>query len=571
MPDGWAVHGSTGYDFLNEVNGLFIDPAAGQPLEAFRRRLAGERRDFREDVVENKRLVMRSLMASEIQMLAHRLNRTSEANRRIRDFTLAELRRALVEFVAQFPVYRTYVTPRGEVPLRDVTFVEAALARARRTATILDPSIFDFLRDVLLLRFPEELRAGEQREWHEFVLKLQQVTGAVTAKAVEDTTFYAHVRLASLNEVGGDPGQFGMAPDAFHGRNIERLARWPGSLLATSTHDTKRAEDVRTRLDALSEIPAEWTSRVRSWQRINRRFGRRLGGASAPDRTEETLLYQTLVGTWPEEVGPAASGWDGYLARIRAYMEKALREAKRHTSWNRVDPEYEAAIARFVESVLGSPVFVAEFDPFARRVSLAGRLSSLSQTALKGVSPGVADVYQGTELWDLSLVDPDNRRRVDFAKRSAMLEELDTRLAGGRGGRSGLVQEVVANLADGRAKLLLLATLLRLRRDSPGLFLDGAYLPLAAQGGDARHVVALARTFGREALVCIVPRLLLGLIDRGLPLVREAEVPLSPPLRRPWTDALTGREHRGEVLDVGACLADFPVALLTATLEDAAP
>ena len=558
MPEAWAVHGTTGYDFLNQVNGLFVEAAAGPPFEAFRRRLAGTRADFHEEAVANKRLIMRSLMASEVQMLAHRLSRTAETNRRIRDFTLSQLRRALVEFVAQFPAYRSYVTPRCEVPARDLAYLETALARARRAASMLDPSLFDFLRDVLLLRFPEELSTREQREWQEFVLKLQQVTGPVTAKAVEDTTFYSYIRLASLNEVGGDPGQFGIAPEEFHRLNAGRLARWPGSLLATSTHDTKRAEDVRLRIDALSEVPEDWALRVRRWQRLNRTFTRRLGGSVAPDRTDEVLLYQTLVGTWPEAAGPDAPGWGEYVARIRAYMEKAIREAKRHTSWTRVDAVYEGAVAAFVDAVLASRAFVAELGPLTGRLAMAGRLSSLSQVALKGVSPGVADVYQGTELWDLSLVDPDNRRPVDFERRAALLAELDARGPGG----PALVREVCAHLEDGRAKLLLLATLLRLRRRMPALFLEGTYRPLAAEGDDARHVVALARTLGAEVLVCIAPRLVLRLIDRGYPIAWRARLPLPAPLQRGLVDVLTGARREGAELDVGACLADFPVAVL---------
>jgi len=567
MPESWAVRGTTGYDFLNEVNGLFVDPAAGRTLESLRRRLAGARLDFREEAVANKRLIMRSLMASEIQMLAHRLNRTSESNRRIRDFTLSELRQALVEFVAQFPAYRTYITPRGEISSRDVAWVETALARARSAAPLLDPSIFDFLRDVVLLRFPEELSASEQRDWHEFVLKLQQVTGPVTAKAVEDTTFYSHVRLASLNEVGGDPGQFGLAPSLFHAANAERLSHWPGSLLATSTHDTKRAEDVRTRIDALSEIPAEWTARVRAWQKQNRRLTRRKVGGAAPDRTDEVLFYQTLVGTWPDAAGPDTPGWAAYVARLRTYMEKALREAKRHTSWTRVDADYEGMVAHFIEGVLGSRPFVEDMDRFAGRVAAAGRLSSLSQLALKGVSPGVADVYQGTELWDLSLVDPDNRRPVNFEDRQAQLEALDARAAD-PAGRTALARELASHLADGRGKLYLLATLLRLRRADPGLFLEGGYLPLVPEGDDAEHVVALVRTRGRQALLCIAPRLLLRLMDRGLPLARRARIPLPPALRRVWVDVLTAERREGAVLEVGSCLADFPVALLSSAGGD---
>jgi (1->4)-alpha-D-glucan 1-alpha-D-glucosylmutase len=564
MPEAWPVHGTTGYDFLNEVNGLFVDPAGAAPLEALRRRLAARRTDFKEEAIERKRLVATSLMASELQMLAHRLDRTSEDDRRTRDFTLTELLQALIEFVAQFPVYRTYVTPDGVVDARDTAYVEQALARARKAAPLLDPSIFDFLRDVLLLRYPEILPPAGRAAWLEFTLKLQQVTGPVTAKAIEDTTYYAHVRLLSLNEVGGDPAVFGAGPDAFHARCTERLTRWPGSLLGTSTHDTKRAEDVRARIDALSEIPGEWEERVRAWAKLNRRFARRLPGGPAPDRTDEHLLYQTLVGTWPEPAGPDQPGWPTYQERIGAYLTKALREAKRHSSWMRVDEVYEGATLRFLEACLSSRPFLAEMDAFAARTAAAARLSSLSQVALKGTVPGVTDVYQGTELWDLSLVDPDNRRPVDFQARRELLQAIDARAERGGEARVALARDVSGDegLKDGRAKLLLLATLLRLRRTDPALFLEGAYHPLGLAGEGGRHAVALARIRGDRALVCVVPRLTLGLPagpDRW-----RAAVHLPGDAARGWRDAVTGVDHPGGDLALERAFANFPVAVLLA-------
>ena len=563
MPEAWAVHGTTGYDFLSEVNGLFVDPSGGPVLEALRRRLAAHRTDFHEEAIANKRVVATSLMASEIYMLAHRLNRTSEMNRCTRDFTLVELQQVLIEFVAQFPVYRTYVTPAGVVDPHDAAYVETALARARRAMPRLDPSIFDFLRDVLLLRFPDTLSPEERRDWSEFTLKLQQVSGPVTAKAVEDTTFYTHVGLLSLNEVGGDPSAFGIAPEVFHKRCSERLATWPGSLLATSTHDTKRAEDVRLRIDALSEMTDEWESLVRAWGRLNRRFVTRVEGGAAPDRTDEHLLYQTLVGTWPDEAGPGAPGWQAYADRIGAYLVKALREAKRRTSWMQVNVEYEAAVRRFLDGCLASNAFLAGLGPVAGRVAAAGRISSLAQVALKCTVPGVPDFYQGSELWDLSLVDPDNRRPVDFGARRALLEELDRRAAGGTDARAALAREVSApeHIRDGRAKLWLQATLLRLRRADPELFLHGEHQALEVEGGHALHVVALARSTADRALACLVPRLTLRLADAA-PVALDGLVELPGGASRTWVDVLTGAAHRGGRLPLGQAFAGFPVAVL---------
>ena len=489
MPEAWAIDGTTGYEFLAAASGLFVDARAEDSFTEGYARFGGRRLDYRDLAYRMKRVIMSSSMASEVNVLAHRLNRVSEMNRRTRDFTLNELRRALVEFIASFPIYRTYVTPGGEVDERDRRYVEATVHRARRRSPVTDPSIYAFLRDVVLLRYPEALSDAERREWLEFTLKLQQVTGPVTAKALEDTVFYVYLRLASLNEVGGEPHQFGTSVEAFHRLNAARLERWPGSLAATSTHDTKRSEDVRARLAALSEVSREWRAHLARWARQNRRLRTDADGEPVPDRNDELLLYQTLVGTFPEpEPAPGSDGWRAWLGRVVAYLEKAVREAKVHTSWTHVDTEYEGALARFAEGVLASAEFLESFLPFARRVAAAGRVSGLSQVALKLASPGPCDVYQGCELWDLSLVDPDNRRPVDYTLRASLLEGLRARLAGGPAARAALAREVAAPAAlrDGRAKLLLLSEGLRLRRELPDLFLGGSYLAARGRGAARR-------------------------------------------------------------------------------------
>ncbi|BDG09438.1 malto-oligosyltrehalose synthase [Anaeromyxobacter paludicola] len=574
MPPDWAVDGATGYEFVAAANGLFVDPAHGRAFTELYTRYTGRREDFREVAWQRKKLVMSSSMASEINMLAHRLNRISESDRRTRDFTLNDLTRALVEYVAAFPVYRTYVTPDGRVSDRDRAYVDAAIARARRRSPVTDPSIYDFVRDAVLLRMPEELTTAERALWREFAMKLQQVTGPVTAKAIEDTAFYVYLRLASLNEVGGEPRDFGASPSAFHDLCAGRRARWPGSLNATSTHDTKRSEDVRVRIDALSEIPAEWRGRLALWGRLNRRHERELeDGLRAPDRNDQLLVYQTLVGSLPDEalapgarIDPAAAGWQAYRARILAYLEKALREAKLHTSWTSVNAEYEAAARGFVEGILAHRPFLDDLAPFAARVAQAGRLSSLAQVALKCAAPGVCDVYQGCELWDLSLVDPDNRRPVDFARRAGLLDAIDRRLAEGPEARAALAREVSSpeGLRDGRAKLWLLREGLRLRREAPELFLEGTYLPLEARGRDAGHLVAFARTHRGRRLLCAVPRLTLSLLDAaaGGPIAWEGELPLPPELAGRYQDLVTGEPREGGPLALSALFGSFPVALL---------
>jgi (1->4)-alpha-D-glucan 1-alpha-D-glucosylmutase len=566
LPETWDVDGTSGYEFLALVNGLFVDPRAVRTFDGIWARVSGRREEFREVVAEKKRLVMSSSMAGEVNMLAHRLNRISETNRRTRDFTLNELTRALVEVVSLFPVYRTYVTRRGEIDERDRSVVEQTIARARRRSPVVDPSIYDFLRDVLLQRHPEGLTEAEKAEWLEFTLKLQQVTGPVTAKAVEDTAFYTYGRLLSLNEVGGSPERFGASPADVHALLAERRESSPGSLSATSTHDTKRSEDVRVRIDALTELPAEWRSAVVRWGRQNAPLRGGDEAHPAPDRRDELLLYQTLVGAFPDEgIVPGTPAHAAFVARIVAYMEKALREAKVHTSWTNPDEGYEAGVRSFVEGILASPPFLAELAALAGRVARAGRISSLAQVALKCTAPGVPDVYQGCELWDLSLVDPDNRRPVDFDLRARSLEGLDAELARGPEARAGLARALSSaeGLATGRAKLLLLRVALHLRRAEPALFRDGDYRPLDADGPLADRVFAFSRAVAGRALACAVPRLVLAPLEAGGGSVRwEGDLTLPPALPRRWRDAVTGALREGPRLPLAALFSDFPVALL---------
>jgi (1->4)-alpha-D-glucan 1-alpha-D-glucosylmutase len=566
LPESWDVDGTTGYEFLALVNGLFVDPRAERTFDGIWARASGRREEFREVVAKKKRLVMSSSMAGEVNMLAHRLNRISETNRRTRDFTLNELTRALVEVVALFPVYRTYVTRRGEIDERDRSVVEQTIARARRRSPVVDPSIYDFLRDVLLQRHPDGLTDEEKAEWLEFTLKLQQVTGPVTAKAVEDTAFYTYGRLISLNDVGGGPERFGAAPAEVHALLAERRESSPGSLSATSTHDTKRSEDVRVRIDALTELPSEWRSTVVRWARLNAPLRGGDEARPAPDRRDELFLYQTLVGAFPDEgLAPGTPAHAAFVARIQAYMEKALREGKVHTSWTNPDEGYEAGVRGFVEGTLASPPFLAELAAVSGRVARAGRLSSLAQVALKCAAPGVPDVYQGCELWDLSLVDPDNRRPVDFDLRARSLEGIDAELARGSEARAALARALSSaeGLATGRAKLLLLRVALHLRRAEPALFREGDYRPLAADGPLADRVFAFSRAVAGRALICAVPRLVLAPLEAGGGAVRwEGALALPSALPRRWRDAVTGAPREGPALPLAELFADFPVALL---------
>jgi (1->4)-alpha-D-glucan 1-alpha-D-glucosylmutase len=553
MPRPWTVDGTTGYEFLVATNGLFVEPSAAESLEAIAARFTGEKIDWSQLIYRMKRDLMRASMASEINMLSRRLNRLSESNRRTRDFTLNTLSAALVEYVARLPIYRTYVegTRADELEERDRKVIEATLKAARRSSRALDPTLFDFLGDLLLLRNPTA-------ESIEFVRKLQQLTGPITAKAIEDTAFYRYLTLVSLNEVGGDPKKVGTSVEEFHALASERRRDWPGSLNATATHDTKRGEDTRLRIDALSEMPDAWAAELAAWRDVNSVNKALLDGTPAPSAADELLLYQSVIGALPDDGRVDAP----FVARIQAYMEKALREAKRHTSWTNPDADYETAMREFVARVLGSNAFLERLVPFHRRVAQAARISSLAQVALKCCAPGVADVYQGGELWDTSLVDPDNRRPVDYRLRAQRLVELKQRMSGGPEARARVLAELSspAALADGRGKLLLTTELLQLRRADPALFLEGDYLPLAIEGRHARHAIAFARRLDRRVLICVAPRLVaqLGEAPRWAGRVRLGE------LAGPLEDALAARPvaAEGDALDLSRLFSLFPVAIL---------
>jgi len=569
LPDDWPVAGTTGYEFTNQINGLFVDPNGEAPLDRTYRRFTGEREPFGEVLYRAKRLVMREELASELGVLVRRLLRLSEGllgHRRQYDFTVNVLRDALTELVAAFPVYRTYVTD-DSVSEADERYVEWAVSQGRKRSGAADTTVFDFLRDVLLLRVEgsEEYR----RAVLGFVMKLQQYTGPVMAKGFEDTALYAYNRLASLNEVGGDPERFGYSVAAFHHLNAERVRDWPHSMLTTSTHDTKRGEDVRVRISALSEIPQEWRARVARWARINRSRRVEVDGELAPSRGDEYLLYQTLVGAWPlGEVDEG--GLEDLRGRISAYMEKAMREADVHTSWTKVNEEYEAAVAGFVEALLapGANLFLDDVVPFARKVARLGALNSLSQTLLKLAVPGVPDVYQGNETWDLSLVDPDNRRPVDYALREELLGELE-----GLDPSEARVLLKEGTWQSGRPKLYLTWKALGLRRERPGLFAEGEYVPLEVEGEGAEHPVAFARVHDGDAAIVIVQRLYSRLVGNGGPLLPDAGVWKGTSVALP--EGLAGREYlsilsggspRAEGrLAVGELLDGFPVALLAST------
>lgn len=580
LPASWAVDGTTGYDFLNSVNGLFVDSSNRKAFDKIYNRFAGNEVSFGNLTNSTKKMIMLVSLVSEINSLGRRLERIAEKNRLYRDFTLNSLTFAIREVIAALPVYRTYVTGPDGVRPQDKAYLEAAVAEAKKRNPRTAAAVFDFIRDTLLLRNVQDFAAEDQRTLVDMVMKFQQVTGPVMAKGVEDTAFYVYNRLLSLNEVGGNPVQFGNSVAAFHRRNAERQQRWPHSLLATSTHDTKRGEDVRARIDVLSEIPTEFRTALSRWTRLNASKKLRVDGELAPDRNDEYLLYQTLLGTWPD--GRLTSEeLAQYRERIAAYMQKATKEAKVRTSWVNPNEQYDAAVQHFVRRILSDrddDPFIKSLLSLQRRVAYYGRFNSLSQVLLKLTSPGVPDIYQGTELWDYSLVDPDNRRQVDYRRRESLLAELKSRAGDGGAKLVALAHELLENSQDGRIKLYVTYRALHFRRAHHRLFANGEYVPLEVHADKREHICAFARTLDGEAALIVVPRLVVRLMG-GV-----EQPPLGSEVwRKTWLglpQELVGKRYcnvfTGELLSVeeqdgtaglpaAAIFAHFPVALLEQT------
>jgi len=571
LPESWPIHGTTGYRFAAVVNGLFVDGAAKAKFERTWRSFTGEAIDFTEAAYRGKRTILRTALASELTVLASELLRLARADRRTRDYTFNTLRQALAEVIACFPVYRTYL---GETSSRqDRRFIDWAVAQARRRSGAADVTIFEFVRAALLARPPEGSAAELAGRYRSFAMKFQQVTAPVAAKGVEDTTFYAYAPLGSLNEVGTGPDMFGMTVSAFHGASGDRALHWPHTVLATSTHDNKRSEDVRARIDVLSEMPAAWRLLLRRWSRMNRSKKRSPHGEPAPSRSDEYLLYQTLLGTLPATALDARALAD-YRARIEHYMVKAAREAKRHSSWINVNADYERVVTEFVGALLGrleGNLFLDDLREQVARIGWFGALNSLSMTLLKLASPGVPDLYQGSELFDLSLVDPDNRRPVDYALRQRFLDALVEMASGSAEPLGARVRALFDAPYDGRTKLWTVWRALDVRRRDPELFERGDYVPLQARGAKAAHVVAFARRYEGRIAIAVAGRLFLTLLgepDRlplGAQVWGDTEVDLAPlGQRTTLVNALTGEvlQPSAQRWSLAEAFATFPGALL---------
>jgi (1->4)-alpha-D-glucan 1-alpha-D-glucosylmutase len=568
LPGEWPVQGTTGYEFLSLLSSVLVDPAAAPRLRAVAEAAGGELSRFSDVVYASKKLVLRWAMSAELNVLARRLDRISEQHRYTRDFTLNTLRGVLTEVIACFPVYRTYIRPGDTiVGERDRRPIETAIRQAKRRNPVTNASLFDFVRAVLLLEDPDGLSESQRAERREFVLRFQQLSGPVMAKGLEDTAFYRYFPLAALNEVGADPDSFGSPLAQFHNRAEERARLFPHGLSATATHDTKRGEDTRARLFVLSEVPEAWGEAVARWQEMNRAHRVDVGGLDAPEGAEELLFYQTLVGAWPP--GGLASDPE-FAERIRQYMRKALLEAKVHTSWVNHNEAYEEAVDGFVAAALDparSGSFLEDAARFQQRLARPGYFNSLTQVLLKIAAPGVPDFYQGSELWDFTLVDPDNRRPVDYRRRQAYLAELEAARD-----LPALADRLTAELEDGRVKMLVTMRGLHFRRAQRDLFADGGYQALGVSGGRADHVVAFARTLEGRAAIAVAGRRFARLGAAGSApigaLWEDTKLVLPEELAaRRWREVLTDRPlgqrgPNGTALPMSEIFAHLPVALL---------
>ena len=524
----WPINGTTGYDFLNVCNGVLIHPEGLRDLSDIYQKFTGESEDFETLAHAKKLAVQQEALGSDVNRLAHLFVEICENNRDRRDYTRAEIRRAIREIAASFTIYRTYVAPqRNQITAEDRDEICNAVSIAQTRRTDIDPGLFDFIGEVLSLQ-----PSGEKEA--EFLLRFQQFTSPVMAKGVEDTVFYCYNKMIGLNEVGGAPDRSGVSLEEFHAYCSKMHAEHPQTMNTLVTHDTKRSDDVRARLAVLTEIPSQWRGALRKWSRMNKHFK----ANEFPDANTEYFLYQTLIGAWPIS-----------KERVTAYMEKAVREAKQNTSWTQQNNEYEDALRSFIDQILGSPQFIVELESFVAQILLPGRINGLAQTLIKCTAPGVPDTYQGSELWDLRLVDPDNRGPVDYDARRSMLSELQAGMP---------VEQILENIDSGMPKLWLIYKVLHLRRERPDCFdRNASYRPLTVEGAKKEHLIAYLRG---ESVAVIAPRWNAKL--NGNLASSTVQLP-----RGNWNHLLTGENFGGGSLRMQSLLQKFPVALLVRSEE----
>ena len=564
LPHSWPVQGTTGYDFQHRITSLFCPGNNYQEFQEIYSRFVGTLPDYENLLSEKKRLMIGKELAGDVDNLAHQLKLVSARDRYGVDITLYGLRRALVEVLARFPVYRTYISVHGLNP-EDEHYLQQAIDRAREAFPRL-ANEFCFIQRFLLLQGLSRLEEEERRNWLEFVLRFQQLCSPIMAKGFEDTFLYVYNRLLSLNDVGGAPEHFGQSREEFHNWIIKRAQNWPHSLNATSTHDSKRSEDVRARLNALAEFPGQWQEHLGLWQGLHRKHKTRVGKILAPDNNDEYLFYQTILGAYPfgQEEKP------DFIPRIKEYVLKASREAKVHTDWINQHEAYENAFVNFVEAVLNPEEdnpFWETFMPFQEKIAFYGIFNSLVQTLIKTTVPGIPDFYQGTELWNLCLVDPDNRRPVDYSLRHKLLQDMQQDAAQDH---LELLLRLWDSKEDGRIKLFLLYQALQTRKQRARLFRQGSYHPLPVQGSQKAHLFAFARQAEHSWALCLVPRFLGSVIPQGeLPvgsaIWQDTHIELPDTAPATWENKLTAQEVKvkDNKLMLANVFSHFPLALLT--------
>jgi (1->4)-alpha-D-glucan 1-alpha-D-glucosylmutase len=562
LPDYWPVHGTTGYEFLNYVNGLFCKKENEKRFNNIYTNWIDDEIFFEKLVVDKKRLLTGRNLIADVDNLAHTLRMISVKYRHGKDLTIYGLRRAIVEIMVQFPVYRTYISS-DRYDQTDRLIMETVFRKVNQAFPDLLYEL-KFLEEIFLFKFWNYLTEDLKKEWIHAVMKFQQFTGPLMAKAFEDTLLYVYNRFLSLNEVGGNPNIFGIGLNLFHEFIDKRLTKWPHSMNASSTHDTKRGEDVRARLNVLSELPQQWEQHLKEWNKMNSQYKKIINGNRVPDRNDEYFLYQTLLGAFPFD----EKEYPEFIQRIKEYIIKAVREAKVHTTWLKPDTEYEEAYISFLESLLTPEkdnAFLKSFLPFKKKIAFYGILNSLSQTLIKITSPGVPDFYQGTELFCLSLVDPDNRRAVDFEQRKSHLWNIRNKA---ESDTLGLIEELLSTMEDGKLKLFLIHKSLHVRKEKRELFQNGTYIGLKTGGKHKDFLVSFARKYQENWAITVAPRFITNLVEDGqMPLGEKVwqDTYIGLPKEAPseWKNGITGELIRAEKkLPVSQVLSHFPVALL---------
>ncbi len=564
MPRSWPIQGTSGYDFLNCVNSVLVSSQeeATKKISEIYKKFTANPIDYSTLILNNKRLIADKNLAGDVENLANLLKKIAGKYRYGRDFTLNGLRKAILEVLILFPIYRTYITCE-EIRESDRNCIEEVIQKAKLQIPELVNEL-NFIQKILLLEDQKNLTPEEQELWLRFVMKFQQFSSPLTAKGIEDTTLYVYNRLISLNEVGGTPDLFGISTAVFHNFNQKRQDHWPHSMNATSTHDTKRSEDVRSRINVISEIPEEWETQIKTWRELNAPHKHKIKQQIIPDANDEYFLYQTLIGAFPFDEGE----YSEFVERIKTYVVKAVREAKVHTAWLKPDEEYEDKFRYFVEQILKPSEenqFLQKLKLFQEKIAYYGVFNSLSQTLLKMTAPGVPDFYQGSELWDFSLVDPDNRHPVDFEKRAYFLNEIQQQ---GQTDIVGLIEQLMTNYQDGRLKLFLINQVLSARKENSAVFQQGAYIPLEVTGQYRENLIAFARHHGNTTAIAIAPRFLTRLVDEdtyplGQEVWEDTSIIIPQKLQAPWQEIISDRQiSLGDILSIGEVLQHFPVALL---------